>query len=46
MPAPMQAYAQVEAAWRDPTEVLCGVAEEPWAVGFLSGGDPDDPADG
>jgi para-aminobenzoate synthetase component 1 len=39
MPAPMQAYAQVEAAWRDPTEVLCGVAEEPWAVGFLSGGE-------
>lgn len=39
MPAPMQAYAQIEAAWRDPTDVLCGVAEEPWGIGFLSGGE-------
>lgn len=38
MPAPMQAYVQVEAAWRDPTDVLCGMADDPWAIGFLSGG--------
>ncbi|THD78825.1 MAG: anthranilate synthase component I family protein [Phenylobacterium sp.] len=35
----MQALAQIEAPWRDPVDVLSAVAETPWAIGFLSGGE-------
>jgi para-aminobenzoate synthetase component 1 len=35
----MQAYAEVETAWRDPVESLSRIAEAPWAIGFLSGGE-------
>jgi len=36
---PVHAYAQAELAWRDPIDALSRVAERPWAVGFLSGGE-------
>jgi len=29
----------IKAAWRDPATVLSGLADRPWAIGFLSGGD-------
>ncbi|HEV2533281.1 anthranilate synthase component I family protein [Phenylobacterium sp.] len=35
----MQAYAQVEIPWRDPVESLSRIADMPWAIGFLSGGE-------
>ena len=35
---PMSAPVIVEAPWREPPEVLDGLAEQPWAIGFLSGG--------
>ncbi len=38
MAAPMQACVHIAAPWREPTEVLGGFAEQPWALAFLSGG--------
>ena len=35
----VHAYAQTELAWRDPVEVLSRVADRPWTIGFLSGGE-------
>jgi para-aminobenzoate synthetase component 1 len=35
----VKAYAQLELAWRDPVETLSRVAEQPWAIGFMSGGE-------
>jgi para-aminobenzoate synthetase component 1 len=32
------AHAFHDAPWREPIEVLDGLAEEPWTIGFLSGG--------
>ena len=34
----MQAHALQEAPWRDPVEVLSGLADEPWTIALLSGG--------
>jgi para-aminobenzoate synthetase component 1 len=34
----MQATAFLEAPWREPLDVLSALAEEPWTIGFLSGG--------
>ncbi|MDP3855652.1 MAG: aminodeoxychorismate synthase, component I [Phenylobacterium sp.] len=34
----MQCVAQLRTSWRDPVEVLSAFAEEPWAIGFVSGG--------
>jgi para-aminobenzoate synthetase component 1 len=34
----MRAAAIIEAQWREPTAVLSAFADEPWAIGFLSGG--------
>jgi len=34
----MHCVAQLRTAWRDPVEVLSAFAEEPWAIGFVSGG--------
>ncbi|HEY8614671.1 anthranilate synthase component I family protein [Phenylobacterium sp.] len=34
----MLATALLEAVWRDPAETLGALADEPWAIGFLSGG--------
>ncbi|WP_309645211.1 aminodeoxychorismate synthase, component I [Phenylobacterium sp.] len=34
----MHSVAQLRTAWRDPVEVLSAFAEEPWALGFVSGG--------
>ena len=34
----MQFSAMLNAPWREPSEVLATFAEEPWAIGFLSGG--------
>jgi para-aminobenzoate synthetase component 1 len=39
MAAGVKAYAQLELAWRDPVETLSRVADLPWAIGFLSGGE-------
>ncbi|HEX4199426.1 MAG TPA: anthranilate synthase component I family protein [Caulobacteraceae bacterium] len=36
------AIASRRAAWREPVEVLSAFADEPWAIGFLSGGDGPD----
>ena len=38
MAATMQAMAVIETDWREPIEVLAAVADEPWAIGFVSGG--------
>lgn len=35
----MQATALLDVPWRDPLQVLAGLADEPWAIGFLSGGE-------
>jgi len=37
--AAMRCVAQFERPWREPTEVLSAFADEPWAIGFLSGGE-------
>ena len=29
----------IEAPWREPVEVLAAVADEPWTIGFVSGGE-------
>ena len=34
----MQFAAMLDAPWREPAEVLATFAEEPWTIGFLSGG--------
>ncbi|MFC3070384.1 anthranilate synthase component I family protein [Phenylobacterium soli] len=34
----MRAYAQVALPWSDPVAALGRVADQPWAIGFLSGG--------
>ena len=34
----MQAVAFLEAPWREPAQVLAALGEEPWAVGFMTGG--------
>ena len=34
----MQVAVQLAAPWREPAEALSAFAEEPWALGFLSGG--------
>jgi para-aminobenzoate synthetase component 1 len=39
MAARVKAYAQIELAWRDPVETLSRVADLPWAIGFMSGGE-------
>ena len=36
----MRAAAVIKADWREPAEVLAAFADEPWAIGFLSGGEP------
>jgi para-aminobenzoate synthetase component 1 len=36
---PYTAAASRRAPWREPDEVLAAFADEPWAIGFLSGGD-------
>ena len=35
----MRAAAIIKAEWREPVQVLATFADEPWAIGFLSGGD-------
>ena len=35
----MQCVAQLQADWREPAEVLSAFADEPWALGLVSGGD-------
>src|SRR5580704_338241 len=35
---PYAAVAMLRAAWREPVAVLAAFADEPWAIGFLSGG--------
>ena len=35
---PCSAVAALRAAWREPVAVLAAFADEPWAIGFLSGG--------
>jgi len=35
----MRAAAIIEAEWREPAGVLSAFADEPWAIGLLSGGD-------
>lgn len=37
----MLAAAIIEADWREPAGVLAAFADEPWAIGLLSGGDGD-----
>lgn len=37
----MQAVSILQGDWRDPIEVLRTFADEPWAIGLLSGGDGD-----
>ena len=39
MAAAVKAYAEIELAWRDPAETLSRVADRPWAIGFISGGE-------
>jgi len=39
MAARVKVYAQLELAWRDPVETLSRVADLPWAIGFISGGE-------
>ncbi|MBA4795697.1 MAG: anthranilate synthase component I family protein [Phenylobacterium sp.] len=34
----MRRVAEIAAPWRDPLEALSALAEEPWALGLLSGG--------
>lgn len=34
----MRCAAELERPWRDPVEALSAFADEPWAIGFLSGG--------
>ncbi|MDR3512324.1 MAG: anthranilate synthase component I family protein [Caulobacteraceae bacterium] len=34
----MQCAAIIETAWREPAKVLAAFADEPWSIGFLSGG--------
>jgi hypothetical protein len=34
----MQAAVLLEAPWREPVETLTRLADDPWAVGFVSGG--------
>jgi para-aminobenzoate synthetase component 1 len=34
-----RAAASRRSAWREPAQVLSAFADEPWAIGFLSGGD-------
>jgi para-aminobenzoate synthetase component 1 len=34
----MQAAVVLEAPWREPVETLMRLADDPWAVGFVSGG--------
>lgn len=36
----MLAAAIIKADWREPVDVLAAFADEPWAIGLLSGGDP------
>jgi para-aminobenzoate synthetase component 1 len=36
----MLAAAIIKADWREPADVLAAFADEPWAIGLLSGGDP------
>jgi para-aminobenzoate synthetase component 1 len=36
----MRAAAVIKADWREPAEVLAAFADEPWALGLLSGGEP------
>ena len=36
----MQAYVQVETDWREPADALARVADDPWAIGLLSGAGP------
>ena len=38
--APMRAAAIITADWREPADVLAAFADEPWAIGLLSGGGP------
>lgn len=35
----MQVAAELRKGWREPGEVLSAFAREPWAIGFLSGGE-------
>ena len=35
----MSVPAILQAPWREPAQVLSALAEEPWAIGFLSGGE-------
>jgi len=35
----MRTAAFLEAAWREPVEVLAALAERPWTIGLVSGGD-------
>ena len=35
----MPAEILLEAPWREPADVLLALAEQPWTIGFLSGGD-------
>ena len=35
----MRVAAQLRTSWREPLQVLSAFADEPWAVGFLSGGE-------
>jgi para-aminobenzoate synthetase component 1 len=35
----MRAAAIIEASWREPAQVLAAFADEPWAIGLLSGGE-------
>jgi para-aminobenzoate synthetase component 1 len=36
----MRCVATLSAEWREPARVLSAFADEPWAIGFLSGGEP------
>ncbi len=38
MAAAMQAAILTQAPWRDPTTVLSALGEQPWTIGFVSGG--------
>jgi para-aminobenzoate synthetase component 1 len=37
----MRAAVLIKTDWREPAEVLSAFANEPWAIGLLSGGDPE-----
>jgi len=39
VPAPLTSYVQIEAPWREPADVLGGLAEAPCTIGFISGGE-------